>query len=316
MGQTITGSSFSKNFGGKGANQAVMAARLGVATTMCGMVGQDAFGDGYIEQLRREGCDTEHFLQCATESTGIAHITVDGAGQNTIVIVPGANLTLSEAHVESIRPVLQSSCVAICQNEISLSSTIAALKLARECQVVTIFNPAPANMACTEALPHADIVCPNETELSLLTSLPTETDAQVVTAAAALMELSGGACKTVIVSLGARGACVVTPTTASFVPAPVVKAVDTVGAGDCFLGRILKSLVLTSVYVVTFLLIISSVGSFAGYLARGIPLLQAVGNAVQCASVSVTRRGAQSSYPIVDELGANLHPPARNYLVK
>lgn len=236
VGQTIHGSSFSQNFGGKGANQAVMAARLGLASSMCGMVGADGFGDGYREQLQREGCSTEHLLRSADRSTGIAHIAVDSSGQNTIVIVPGANEGLSEEDVRGFRPVLEQSAVLLCQNEIKLASTVEALKLGRECQCVTIFNPAPASAECVQALPFADIVCPNETELALLTSLPTESDAEVLRAAAALMERSNGGCRAVVVSLGSRGACVVTAATAAFVPAPAAAAVDTVGAGDCFLG--------------------------------------------------------------------------------
>lgn len=240
MGQTISGSAFSQNFGGKGANQAVMASRLGVATSMCGMAGKDSFGDGYREQLRREGCNVDHFLQTSERGTGVASITVDSRGQNTIVIVPGANLELSEQHVSSFAPVLQSTCILICQNEINLASTVAALKLGRESGCCTIFNPAPASQECVSALPFADIVCPNETELALLTSMPTDTDAQVIQAATVLMERSGGGCRVVIVSLGARGACVVSQHySASFIPAPVVNAIDTVGAGDCFLGMLI-----------------------------------------------------------------------------
>lgn len=213
-----------------------MATRLGVSTSMCGMVGNDTFGDGYREQLHREGCNIDHFLQCSTSSTGIAHIAVDSKGQNTIIIVPGANAMMSEQDITGFRTVLENTSVVLCQNEIKLSCTIEALKIARECQCVTIFNPAPASAGCIAALAYADIVCPNETELALLTSLPTDTDAEVIKAAAALMELSNGGCRTVIVSLGARGACVVTPITGLFVAAPAVSAIDSVGAGDCFLG--------------------------------------------------------------------------------
>jgi ribokinase len=292
VGQTITGTSFSKNFGGKGANQAVMATRLGVKTTMCGMVGRDTFGDDYKEQLRKEGCGVEHFLQTAEDSTGIASIAVDNKGQNTIVIVSGANLAISDEDISSFRPVLETSCIVLCQNEIKLTRTIEALQLAKGYGCLTIFNPAPASLDCVDALPYADIVCPNETELALLTALPTETDAEVIQAANALMENSrkaeeGAGCSLVIVSLGARGACVVSALSAAFVPAPVVEAIDTVGAGDCFLG------------------------SLAGYLSREVPLLQAVAQAVQCASVSVTRRGAQGSYPNLTELDGSLVPPPK-----
>lgn len=284
----MTGSSFSQNFGGKGANQAVMAARLGVRTAMCGMVGADGFGDGYRAQLQRESCNVDHLNQCSDRSTGIAQIAVDSKGQNTIVIVPGANEGLSEADIFNFQSVLQSAAVLLCQNEINLSCTIEALKLGRAGKCVTIFNPAPASLDCVAALPYADIVCPNETELALLTSLPTETDSQVITAAAALMERGGGGCGIVIVSLGARGACVMSDNkTASFVSAPVVSAIDSVGAGDCFLGAL------------------------AGYVSRGLPLLDAVAKAVRCASISVTRKGAQASYPCCNELDSDLKPPTR-----
>ena len=239
IGETLTGNSFVKNFGGKGANQAVTAVRLGVCVAMCGMVGKDTFGDSYREHLLSEGCNIEHILHTGDAATGVASITVDSKGQNTIVVVPGANLLLTESHIQNFRSVLEISRILLCQNEISLTSTIQALRIARECGCCTIFNPAPASSECVIALPYADIVCPNETELALLTGMPTSSDTDVIKAAAKLMERSDGGCRAVIVSLGERGACVVTLQSASFVPAPKVSAVDTVGAGDCFLGLLL-----------------------------------------------------------------------------
>jgi len=303
IGETIFGTKFEQNYGGKGANQMVMVANLETEAHMFCKVGGDSFGAGYMESLRGMGV-TVHALKHETESTGIACITVDGAGNNSIVIIPGANVTITNEEVNKMwaAEILRRRVVVL-QNEITSSATRTALEIIRKhnqlapvdavgwgassvfrhrSHIVSVFNPAPvADVAtCLECALLADVVCPNEVELGMLVGMPTETTEQVETAARRLLALG---CVTVVVTLGSRGACVGTGTDGEvkleFVPAPVVaNCVDTVGAGDCFIG------------------------SLASRLHDGVPLIEAVSFAVRAASISVTRMGSQKSYPKRSEL--------------
>ena len=233
VGETVFGTSFLKSFGGKGANQAVQCARLGIKVGMAGVVGQDSYGSEYLAQLGAEGVDTSAMRRSDVVNTGTASIQVDQHGQNSIIIVQGANLDFLSEHVVRLEEVIKTSNVVVCQNEIPQETTLATLQLCKTHGTVSIFNPAPASIDVLPLLPLCDIVCPNETELATLTGLPTNTDEEVQIAAGQLLDMG---CRVVLVTLGARGASLNRTGESRIFPADQVKAIDTVGAGDSFIG--------------------------------------------------------------------------------
>ena len=269
MGETLVGRSFHLGYGGKGANQAVMAAKLGAQVTMVNKVGRDVFGEGTLKNYQEQGIDTTHVM-FDERFSGVAPIFVDDNAQNFIVIVPGANSGLSPADVQSARQVILDSDILICQLEIPMETTLEAFRVAKSGNVRTILNPAPAAPIPDELLQLADIFAPNETETELLTDLPVDTLVEVEVAARKL--LSRGT-KTVILTLGERGALLVDEDTVENIPAAKVDAVDPTGAGDAF------------------------VGSLAVYLGEGLPLRDAIRRANAVAALSVTRIGTQVSFP-------------------
>lgn len=219
--------------------QAVQCARLGVDVSMCGSVGDDSLGEEYRQQFRSEGVSTEFLTESKGVSTGIASINVETTtGANTIVVVGGANgnvnLNLDNIEHQSLIEHIKSSRVLICQNEIPLSSTLSALKIARAGATLSIFNPAPASQNLIELISESDIVCPNETELSTLTSLPTNTEEEIIAAANCLLSFG---CKVIIVTLGERGAYLATKQSNVFIKTQSTVAVDSTGAGDSFIGE-------------------------------------------------------------------------------
>lgn len=260
LGETTFGTAFEQNFGGKGANQAVQAARLGVRTALVGQVGSDSYGQHYLQALRREGVQVESISQAKDIATGIASIWVNEHGNNSIVIVPGANTLLTAQHIESARSLIEQSRVVVFQNEIPPEVTSYALQLCQEKKgaKVTIFNPAPADaVACQASLSLCDIICLNEVELQTISGLPIETVDDVIEASKRLLLRVKGHCKAIVATVGARGAILVSlphylgvpsdvpcpePLSESelevfFCPAEKVRAVDTVGAGDAFIGN-------------------------------------------------------------------------------
>ena len=270
LGETLVGRSFHLGYGGKGANQAVMAAKLGAQVTMVNKVGRDVFGEGTLKNYQEQGIDTTHVMFDESRFSGVAPIFVDDNAQNFIVIVPGANSGLSPADVQSARQVILDADILICQLEIPIETTLEAFRVAKSGNVRTILNPAPAAPIPDELLQLADIFAPNETETELLTDLPVGTLAEAEVAARKL--LSRGT-KTVILTLGERGALLVDKDTVESIPAVKVDAVDPTGAGDAF------------------------VGSLAVYLGEGLSLRDAIRRANAVAALSVTRIGTQVSFP-------------------
>jgi ribokinase len=270
LGETLVGRSFHLGYGGKGANQAVMAAKLGAQVTMVNKVGRDVFGEGTLKNYQEQGIDTTHVMFDESRFSGVAPIFVDDNAQNFVVIVPGANSGLSPADVQNARQVILDSDILICQLEIPMETTLEALRVAKSGNVRTILNPAPAAPIPDELLQLADIFAPNETETELLTDLPVGTLAEAEAAARKL--LSRGT-KTVILTLGERGALLVHQDAVENIPAVKVDAVDPTGAGDAF------------------------VGSLAVYLGEGLPLRDAIRRANAVAALSVTRIGTQVSFP-------------------
>jgi ribokinase len=212
--------------------------------------------------------------------SGVAPIAVDPQGHNTIIIVTGANDLLTEEEIEAARPVIAAAQILVCQLEIPLETTLAALRIARQEGVQTIFNPAPARPELSQELYQlSDIFCPNESETELLTGRPVGTLSEAESAARVLLERGAG---TVILTLGERGSLLVTAGEAVHVPATPVAALDSTGAGDAF------------------------VGSLAYFLAAGKSLAEATRRANHIAALSVQSSGTQSSFPLAADLPAEL----------
>src|SRR3990172_7309946 len=216
LGETLVGRSFHLGYGGKGANQAVMAAKLGAKVTMVNKVGRDVFGEGTLKNYQEQGIDTTHVMFDESRFSGVAPIFVDDNAQNFIVIVPGANSGLSPADVQGARQVILDSDILICQLEIPIETTLEAFRIAKSGNVRTILNPAPAAPIPDELLQLSDICAPNETETELLTDQPVDTWAEAEVAARKL--LSRGT-RRVILTRGERGALLVDEDTVENIPA-------------------------------------------------------------------------------------------------
>ena len=268
-GETVIGTSYETGFGGKGANQAVMAARFGADVAMVNTVGDDGHGTAYLEKLAQEGIDTS-FMRRVPGSSGVAPIWVDAAGTNRIIVVPGANgQVLPEVAAEAVgsfRP-----DVVIGQFEIPQTTTAAGFAAAREIGATTVLNPAPAAPVDPALLAVTDWIIPNAPEFALIAERPMgDSDDDAVVAVRAFGERLG---VSIVVTLGERGALVVPHGDAeTWVGAPEVTAVDTTGAGDAF------------------------VGAFAVGIALGRTPVAAVRLGCAAAADSVTRRGTQASY--------------------
>jgi ribokinase len=269
-GETLAGHAFRLDFGGKGANQAVMAARLGAFVAVVSRVGRDVFGEQTLANYRREGIDTAHVSVDDSRPTGVASIAVDDAARNCILFVPGANLGLSPEHVRGAAAAVRAAAVLLCQLEVPQETVLEAFRLARAAGVRTVLNPAPAAALPDELLRLADVCVPNEPELEALTGHPAATLDQAEAGARVLARRGPGA---LVVTLGARGALVLEGDAVEHVPAVPVQALDPTGAGDAFIGALGVS------------------------LAAGLPLRAAVRRANAVAALSVTRLGAQASFP-------------------
>jgi ribokinase len=273
-GETISGQAFQMGFGGKGANQAVMAARLGARVTMISKIGQDIYGADILRNYGTQGIEAS-FVSADTErSTGVAAIVVDDAARNCIIVVGGANQGLAPRDIQNAATAIQDADLLLCQLEIPLETTLKAFQIARNAGVRTILNPAPAVALPQDLLRLTDICVPNETELEMLTG-STATNLENVEPAARMLLNRGPA--TVIVTLGGNGSFAVNAQETVHVPAPVVNALDPSGAGDAFIGAL------------------------GVFLAEGLPLHDAVLRANGVAALSVTRLGTQSAYPSRDE---------------
>ena len=268
-GQTLEGDLFTTGFGGKGANQAVIAAHCGAEVHFVGKLGRDLFGDSIAENFKKLGIDSEYVERSDTPN-GVAHIWVDANGENRIIIIPGANHEIeSKKAIEAIESIA-GLAVVVAQCEIKQEVTLAAFSAAKKRGCVTILNPAPYQPLSEELLAVTDWIIPNETEFKeLLGQDPTSDEV--------LKKFRPG--KNSIVTLGSEGAVLITSDgNLTRVSAPKVNAVDTTGAGDAF------------------------VGVFAFGLASGKNPEDAMKLGVKVASMSVTRKGAQSSYPSQAEI--------------
>lgn len=280
-GETLHGHSFRVGFGGKGANQAVMAARLGAQVTVVTKLGRDTFGEETLFNFRQQDIDTSHVLFDDTAASGVALIAVDeNNGQNSIVIVRGANDALTPDDVRAASAAITDAQLVLCQIEIPLATTHEAFRIAREANVRTILNPAPAAPLPGDLMPLTDILIPNEVEIEMLVAYKVEDDRQLIEAARALQARGP---QIIVVTLGSRGVVVVNgEQEPEWIAAEKVKAVDTTGAGDAF------------------------VGSFAYLLASGRPVDDAARRATAIATRSVLKPGTQSSFPTREQVAGLL----------
>lgn len=270
-GETVLGSDFGTFPGGKGANQAVAAARQGASVTFVGRVGADAFGRQLVAGLQGEGIDTHHVGVDETAATGVALIILDAAGENSIVVALGANGRLMPKQIRTSEAAFRGADVLLLQLETPLKSVLMAARQAKIHQVRVVLNPAPAQMLPLELLALVDVLVPNETELALLTGLPVDTLERIEEAARTLLAQGVSA---LVVTLGGRGALIVEQNRpASYVPAFAVEVVDTTAAGDSFAGALSVA------------------------LAEGTSLRAAVTRGCAAGALATTRLGAQPSIP-------------------
>lgn len=276
-GETLIGQSFSTVSGGKGANQAVAAARLGAEVSMVGCIGSDAYGQQLRNALLAEQIDCDA-ISIVDGASGVALIVVDDNSQNAIVIVAGANGALTPGVIDHFDSVLQAADVIICQLEVPDATVGHALKRGRELGKTVILNPAPASRPLpADWYAAIDYLIPNESEAAALSGLPVDSLETAETAATRLIGMGAGK---VIITLGAQGSLFADGQGFQHFPAPQVHAVDTTAAGDTF------------------------VGGFAAALASGQSEAEAIRFGQVAAALSVTRAGAQPSIPTLSDVQA------------
>ena len=265
VGETILGSEFRTYPGGKGANQAVAAAKLGCPVKMVGRVGNDPFANELLEAISIETFDTEYIIRDPNEPTGVAFITVDQDGHNSIVVAPGANAHVSPEDVQAAENVFIGAAVLLVQLECPLPAVVRAIDLAKKHQLHVVLNPAPGQVLGSDLLGKVDYLLPNESELALISG-----EQEMSSAIDKMRELGAGA---LVITMGSEGVLVVDQTSELQIPALDVKVVDTTAAGDAFAG------------------------AFAVALTEGYELYDAARWGTIAGALAVTRSGAQPSLP-------------------
>jgi ribokinase len=284
-GETISGEDLQVIPGGKGANQAVAAARLGSNVSMLGRVGQDNFGDFLLDNLKTNHIDSQ-LVQRDEASTGTAIIVVDANGQNSIVLSAGANGKVSTADIESAS--FFHYDLLLLQLEIPLPTVLSAAQKAKANNVRVILNPAPAKELPDELIALADFIIPNETELSLLTNQTVDDLASVEQAATSLLQRGA---KNMIVTLGEKGALIVNKDISTHIDSYPVKVVDTTAAGDAFIGGFATKL-------------LESDSLLSDVQEKALALQSAVRYGCACGALATTKFGAQPSLPTKQEVEA------------
>ena len=274
-GETVLGSDFKQVPGGKGANQADAASKLGAETAMLGAVGKDSMGDQLIQALKKDGVNVEMVLKKENLPTGVAAIVVEDSGNNAITVAPGANSALTPDDLSGMEKVFEKAKVMLVQLETPIDTVKASLRMARKNNVTTILNPAPATELDDEIFSLVDILTPNETELELLSGMETDSIEKVEAAGKHL--LKKGVSK-LIVTLGSQGSIHIEKDFVRLHPAYSVKAVDTTAAGDSFNAALAVS------------------------LAKGEPMENAITFATKVGAMTVTKHGAQTSLPLMGEV--------------
>ena len=269
-GETLLGNSFQATPGGKGANQAVAAARLGAQAVFIGRVGRDPFGDALARELEASGVNIDALARDDDAPTGVAHIQVNKAGENKIIIAPGANATCGPSEMERLRRALPGADALLLQMELPIDASLEAARQARDFGCRVIFDPAPASPLPEEEYALLDAILPNEREAAVLTNVAIVDQA---TAAEAAHVLQDRGVPIAVVKLGARGAYYACPQNEGHTPAFQVDAVDSVGAGDAFCA------------------------AFAVAVAEGHPVSEAVRWGAAAGAIATTRQGAQRAMP-------------------
>jgi ribokinase len=275
VGETILGGDFLMTPGGKGANQAVAAAKLGADVYFVAKLGNDIFAEQSLANFTKESIHAEYIVQMENVSSGVALITVDQAGENVIVVAPGANGKLSPEDVERAQPAFISSGAVVAQLEVPLETVECTARLAEHSDVPFILDPAPAQKLSVQLLEMVDVLTPNETEAQILTGIEVTDEDSAQRAAGKLLALG---VKAVILTMGAKGFLICENQKVEFITALKVDAVDTTAAGDAFTGAL-------------------AVG-----LARGQVLREAAVFANHVAALSVMTMGAQSSMPNAEQV--------------
>ncbi len=276
-GETLRGETFGMFIGGKGSNQAVAAARLGADVTMIGRLGTDLFGDTLMAAHAKAGIHTDYVIQDTAVGTGVASILIDADGDNSIVLVPQANMRLSVADIERASESIAAADVLLLQLEVPIAASQRAAEIAKSNDATVVLNPAPAQELPDDFLAQVDILTPNEVETESLSGVRVSTAMDAERAAKVLLDKGLSA---VILTLGERGALLLTPNLMQQVPAYSVEVVDTTAAGDAFCGAL------------------------ATGLARGENLVDAVAFANAAGALAVTVLGAAPSMPTAAQVEA------------
>ncbi|GHP13932.1 ribokinase [Lentilactobacillus fungorum] len=274
-GETIIGKSFGQFTGGKGANQAVAAARLGGNVEMLGELGNDSFGKDQIKSLDDNNIKHDHVLFTDKASSGIGNPQLDATGHNRIVVVPGANYEFTPADLDKLEDVVRTTDIIILQLEIPLETVYEAIKLGNKYDKTIILNPAPAAKLDPKIAPMVTYMTPNEHEAELITGVKTGTDAGIRKAADALLNQGY---KNVLITIGEKGSYFKNAETELSIPAFKVSAMDTTAAGDSYIG------------------------AFAYGLANGVSIEDSLHYAAAAAAIAVTKMGAQPSLPTKKEV--------------
>ncbi len=282
-GETVTGGSYKQFLGGKGANQAVASIRSGTKTIFIGKIGNDTFGDQMISRLQKDGVNTDYIIRDPMNPSGVAFILIDENGENMISVAPGANSKISKEDINNVKDVIKKAKTILVQMEIPNDIIQQIFTIASQGKTLKILNPAPLKPISIEILRNIDIIIPNEGELYRLHSLLNfkkltgQGKKKILQAAE---DLSSLGLKYIITTLGKKGCLVFRGKDKKYfeIPAPKVKVIDTVGAGDCFIGVL------------------------ASLLTRDEEILIAAKLATLAASIAVTKKGAQESMPFLNEI--------------
>lgn len=274
-GETIMGKKFFMNPGGKGANQAVAVARLGGQVAFICKIGSDLFGKQAAFAFKKEGINADHVILDPNNPSGVALIMVDAKGENSIMVAAGANNNLIESDIDNALSIIKESEIILMQLEIPLSTVEYVGRLAGEHQKKLILNPAPAQELKDELLKNVYILTPNETEAFILSGIKI-VDEDSASVAAKIIQAKG--VRNVIITMGSKGAYVLSQSYTGLVPASAVNAIDTTAAGDVFSGALSVA------------------------ISEGMSIEEAVKFANAAAALSVTKQGAQSSIPYRKEL--------------
>ncbi|MGI9472534.1 MAG: ribokinase [Rubripirellula sp.] len=274
-GETIIATSSSEVPGGKGANQAVSASRAGGSVTMIGRVGSDAFGEKLLSHLRQDAVDITRTLQVSDCASGIALVTVESSGENSIVVVPGANGRVTSGDVDKVKDVIAHADLVVVQLEIPLDAVREAIQIARTAGVPVLLDPAPMPESLPDSLLNVDLICPNQSEAAALVGRSVDS---LKEAATAVPELHRRGAKQVIITLGGLGTVVSDGVSCRSIPPFQISAVDTTAAGDAFAGAL------------------------AVRWAEGAELFESATFASAAGAIAATRPGAQPSLPTRAEI--------------